>query len=95
MTSCIICSWAFWNDGLDAPRVPVGLGSVAAVDNGLDLVGTGVSGCESAAARRGRSVATVVTAAGVAAARGVEAMRGIGFPGGTFSSPGIGVATAT
>jgi hypothetical protein len=32
---------------------------------------------------------------GVAAARGVEAMRGVGFPGGKFSSPGTGVATAT
>ena len=73
--------------------MPVGLGSVAAI--GFGLVGTGVSGCESAALRRGRSVATVVGTVGVATARGVDAMRGIGFPGGGFSSPGIGVATAT
>jgi hypothetical protein len=74
----------------------VGLGSVAAT--GFSRVGTGVSGCESAALRRGRSVATVVGTVGVATARGVEAMRGFvfnGFPGGGFSSPGIGVATAT
>lgn len=89
------CSCACWNDGLEAPRVPVGLGSGAAEADCLSFAGAGVSGCASAAARRGRSVATVDTGVGVTAALGVDAMRGIGFPGGTFSSPGIGVATAT
>ena len=75
--------------------MPVDLGSGAADADCLSFEGAGVSGCASAAARRGRSVATVDVGVGVAAARGVEAMRGVGLPGGTFSSPGTGVATAT
>jgi len=80
---------------LEAPLVVDDLGSGAADADCLSFDGTGVSGCASAAARRGRSVATVDTDVGVAAGLGVDGTRGVGFPGGTFSSPGIGVATAT
>ena len=92
----MICSCACWNDGLDAFRAPVALGSGAADADCLsfeDVAGAGVSACTSAAVRRGRSVAG--TGVGVAAARGVDATRGGGFAGVIFSSPGTGVATAT
>lgn len=95
MISWMICSCACWNDGLEAPRVAEDLDSGAADADCLNFEGAGVSGCMSAAARRGRSVATVDAGVGVAAALGVDAIRGIGLPGGTFSSPGTGVATAT
>lgn len=75
--------------------MPVDLGSGAADVDCLSLEGAGVSGCAAAAARRGRSVATVDAGVGVAAARGVDATRGVGFEGGLFSSPGTGVAIAT
>lgn len=94
----MICSCACWNDGVDAFRVPAVLGSGAADADCLSfevVAGAGVSGCTSAAARRGRSVATAETGVGVATGRGVEATRGVGFAGVMFSSPGTGVATAT
>jgi hypothetical protein len=95
MTSWIICSCACWNDGFEEPRVTDAFGSGATEADCLSLDGTGVSGCARAAARRGRSVAMVDAGVGVAAALGVDAMRGVGLPGGMFSSPGTGVATAT
>ncbi len=91
----MICSCACWNEGLEAPRVPVNRDSSAAEAGCLCFEGAGVSGCARAAVRRGRSVATVDAGMGVATARGVDAIRGICLPDGAFSSPGIGVATAT
>lgn len=62
----------------------------AADEDCLSFEGAGVAGWAAAAERRGRSAVSGVAAADL----GVAAARGIGFPGGTFSSPGIGVATA-
>lgn len=91
----MICSCACWNDGLEALRVPVDRGSGATDADCLSFEGAGVSGCASAAARRGRSVATADAGVGVAVILGVDATRGVGFPGVIFSSPGTGVAIAT
>lgn len=65
---------------MEAPRVVDDLGSGAADADCLNFEGTGVSGCVRAAARLGRSVATVERGVGVAAALGVDATRGLASP---------------